>query len=69
MKSEKITRKNTFSCPHLEEKANIYYDIVYPSSILPESLPRIINRYCQQGLDCKLLDKSACPAGIQLISQ
>ena len=65
MKSEKRVREISINCQHVEGKANIYYEMVIPAEILPESLPRIMNRRCMQMEDCHLWDKTACPAGIQ----
>lgn len=69
MKSQKYSRRVTLSCPHSVERPTIYYEIVAPSSRLPESPLRINFRSCNQMVDCRLLDKTACPAGIQPLNQ
>ncbi len=69
MQAENRIRSNIqeFECSHMGKAVWIKSEIVYPIGILRGTLPRITSRNCDHFVDCRLIDKSACPMAVDRI--
>ncbi|MEX2161314.1 MAG: hypothetical protein WD751_05300 [Anaerolineales bacterium] len=59
--------QKVFACPHYQVPVRVESRVAIPSDFFRESPVRIVQRTCSAEFDCVLVDKSACPMGIQQI--
>jgi hypothetical protein len=55
-------------CSHANCKVELKTTFVYPSDIMPDTMPRIQHRGCSHYFMCTLHDKSACTFALDKIN-
>ena len=55
-------------CSHANCKVVLKTTYIYPSDIMPDTGPRIIQRSCSHYFTCSLQDKSACTYAVEQIN-
>jgi hypothetical protein len=55
-------------CSHAGCKVELKTTYVYPSDIMPDMGPRIVQRSCSHYFTCSLRDKSACTFAVEQIN-
>ncbi len=58
----------TCNCVHAGADVEVTTVVVYPSDVLPDQPPRIVDRDCSHLTECNLQDKCACPFAIGQLS-
>ena len=58
----------TCNCVHAGADVEVTTVVVYPSDVLPDQPPRIVNRDCSHLTECNLQDKCACPFAVGQLS-
>ncbi len=64
-----LEKEQSFECVHVGEKVRIQTQIVYPIGLQRGDAPRITSRKCDHFVDCRLMDKHACPMGLSYFSR
>ncbi len=62
-------QEHKLDCIHVGEEVRVQSQIVFPIGLLRGDAPRIVNRRCDHFADCHLMDKSACPMGLNYFSR
>ena len=62
-------QEQRLDCIHVGEEVNVQSQIVFPIGLLSGDAPRIVSRKCDHFVDCRLMDKSACPMGLHYFSR